>query len=96
MTLVTCQDHNGAKIDAIESRCRDSKDGCRDHGGLVHNNHVILVHGMVDLVGQRAVYGDAESTMKSVRRHLVIKNGVVALGQQGLQEQQLTLRAHGE
>ena len=38
---------------------------------------------MVDLVGQRAVYGDAESTMESVGRDLVLKYGVVALGQQG-------------
>ena len=83
LTLVTCQDHNGANVHPIEGGRHHSKDGCGDHGRLVNNNHVIVVNAMVDLVGQRAVSRYAKSAMKSVGGHVLIENGVVVLGQQG-------------
>ena len=38
---------------------------------------------MVDFIRVRPVNWDAESTMKSIGGHVFVKNGVVALGQQG-------------
>ena len=83
LTLVTCQDHNRAKIHPMKRGGHYSKYGRGDHRRLVNNNQVILVNAMVDFVWERLVNGYAESTMKSIGGHVFVENGVVALGQKG-------------
>ena len=82
-TLVTCQDHNGAKVHPIKRGGHYSKDRWGDHRRLVSNNQVILITAMVDFVQERPINGYAKSTMKSIGGDVFVENGVVALGQQG-------------